>query len=108
MNPVLEPAEIAAFLERARHTGDVPQFPQADGRTKLSAGWLIEQAGFPRGMRRGAVGLSTQHALALVAHAGARAADIAELAREVRAGVQKRFGVRLHAEPVFWGFSLGD
>jgi UDP-N-acetylmuramate dehydrogenase len=49
------------------------------------------------------VGLSTRHTLAIVCHDGARAGDVAAFARRVRAGVEARFGVRLHPEPVFWG-----
>ncbi|HEY1532773.1 MAG TPA: UDP-N-acetylmuramate dehydrogenase [Polyangiaceae bacterium] len=104
MNPVLSASAFCAFCERARGEGDVPSFPQADGRVKLSAGWLIEHAGLPRGTRDGAVGLSTKHALALVAHAGARAEDVLRLARTVQQTVRTRFAVELSAEPVFWGF----
>ena len=104
VNPVLSAEACAAFNERARDEGAIPTFPQSDGRTKLSAGWLIEHAGFARGTRDGAVGLSTKHALALVAHAGARAADVLRFAERVRAGVHARFGVNLQPEPVFWGF----
>jgi UDP-N-acetylmuramate dehydrogenase len=70
---------------------------------KLSAGWLIERAGFPRGLRDGNVGLSTKHALALVTHDGARAEDVIGLARRIQAGVHARFGVHLELEPVYWG-----
>ena len=104
VNPVLGQTEFEAFMARALGEGTVPQFPQTDGRVKLSAGWLIEHAGFPRGTRDGAVGLSTKHALALVAHDGAHAADIARFAERVRRGVHDRFGVHLEPEPVFWGF----
>jgi UDP-N-acetylmuramate dehydrogenase len=103
VNPLLTPAEFASFQARTLGEAFVPQFPQADGRIKLAAGWLIEHAGFPRGTRDGAVGLSTRHALALVAHDGARAADIRRLAERVQRGVYRRFGVRLEPEPVFWG-----
>ncbi|HEY3665782.1 MAG TPA: UDP-N-acetylmuramate dehydrogenase [Polyangiaceae bacterium] len=104
MNPVLTSSAYLAFCERARGEGDVPSFPQADGKVKLSAGWLIEHAGLPRGTRDGAVGLSTKHALALVAHAGARAADVLRLAQTVQRTVFTRFAVQLVPEPVFWGF----
>ena len=104
MNPMLAASAFTAFCERARDEGDVPSFPQGDGRVKLSAGWLIEHAGLPRGTRDGAVGLSTKHALALVAHAGARAEDVARLASTVQRTVRARFGVELTPEPVFWGF----
>ena len=103
LNPVLSNQQFQQFLARAEGLGNLPQFPQADGRVKLSAGWLIEQAGFPRGTRDGQVGLSTKHALALVAHAGARADDVTRLARRVQLGVLERFAVQLEPEPVFWG-----
>ena len=83
---------------------DVPRWPQPDGRVKLSSAWLIERAGFRRGHREGPVGLSSRHALALVAHDGARAADVVAFARRVTAVVEARFGVRLTQEPVHWGF----
>lgn len=102
VNPVLSPAAFADFGARAAGEGNVPSFPQADGRVKLSAGWLIEHAGFPRGLRDGHVGLSTQHALALVAREGARAADVLGLAQRIQAGVHARFGVHLEPEPVLW------
>jgi UDP-N-acetylmuramate dehydrogenase len=104
-NPILTADAWIAFTARATNEGPIPSFPSSDGRVKLSAGWLIEHAGFPRGTRDGHVGLSTKHALALVAHAGARAADVVRFAQRVRNAVRERFGVELHAEPVFWGFS---
>jgi UDP-N-acetylmuramate dehydrogenase len=96
----------AADADRvARVAGDaaMPRWPEPDGRVKLSSAWLIERAGFARGQRDGPVGLSTRHALAVVAHDGARAADVVAFARRVTAAVQERFGVRLTPEPVFWG-----
>ncbi|MGH7309487.1 MAG: UDP-N-acetylmuramate dehydrogenase [Candidatus Rokuibacteriota bacterium] len=101
-NPIVTAADAAKM--RAL-TGDavMPQWPQPDGRVKLAAGWLIERAGFARGQRDGPVGLSTRHALAIVAHEGAEARDVARLARRVQATVAERFGIRLVPEPVFWG-----
>jgi len=104
VNPVL-PAEEADRLERRAAVGAaMPRYPQQDGTVKLSAGWLIERAGFEKGQRRGPVGLSTRHALCLVCHDGARAADLLEFAREVRDRVRDRLGVTLTPEPVLWGF----
>ncbi len=102
VNPVLSAEEFSVFCGRAAREKSIPNFPQADGRVKLSAGWLIEHAGLPRGTRDGTVGLSTQHALALVAHEGARALDVARLAERVQRAVYEQFGVRLEPEPVFW------
>jgi len=102
MNPIIPGAELAAVAKRA---GDpaMPRWALPDGRVKLSAAWLIERAGFARGATDGPVGLSTRHALAIVAHDGARAGDVVAFARRLQAGVEERFGVRLTPEPVFWG-----
>ena len=54
------------------------------------------------------MGLSTRHSLAVVAHAGARAADVVRFARRLRDGVEARLGVRLVPEPVFWGFERSE
>lgn len=102
LNPVVDPGALAAVDARAAGLA-MPRWPQPDGRVKLSAAWLIERAGFTRGQHEGPVGLSTRHTLAIVCHDGARAADVAAFARRVRAGVEQRFGVRLHPEPIFWG-----
>lgn len=99
-NPVVT-AEHAERVER-EVAAPMPRYPQPDGRVKLAAGWLIERAGFDKGLRRGAVGLSSRHALAIVAHEGATAADVLRLADEIRAGVLARFGVALVPEPAIW------
>jgi UDP-N-acetylmuramate dehydrogenase len=71
----------------------------------LSAGWLIEHAGFAKGYRRGSVGLSSNHALALVHHGGGSTAELIALARDVRAAVAHRFAITLAPEPVLVGDS---
>jgi UDP-N-acetylmuramate dehydrogenase len=75
---------------------------------KLSAAWLIERAGFAKGTRHGAAGISTRHTLALVNRGGATAADLLALARRVRDGVLDRFGVTLTAEPDLIGFEPAE
>jgi UDP-N-acetylmuramate dehydrogenase len=101
VNPVVSAAH-AHELAAAAGASDMPRYPQADGRVKLAAGWLIERAGFAKGTRRGAVGLSTRHALAIVCHAGATARDVFEFAAAIQAGVRERFRVELVPEPVHW------
>jgi len=85
----------------------MPRWPAPGGRVKLSAGWLIERAGISRGLRRGAVGVSSAHALALVHHGGGTTAALLDLAREVGAAVHGRFGVTLSPEPTFLGADAG-
>jgi UDP-N-acetylmuramate dehydrogenase len=81
---------------------DMPRFPLDDGRVKLSAGWLIEHAGVSKGLRKGAVGVSARHALALVHHGGGTTAELLALAGEVQRRVRDIFDVQLEIEPVRW------
>lgn len=104
-NPIVSAGEAQQVRERAVQAGlvtdgaQVPSWPESGERVKLSAGWLIERAGIQKGLRRGAVGVSSKHALALVHHGGGTTAELLALAEEVVAGVQEVFGVRLEREP---------
>jgi UDP-N-acetylmuramate dehydrogenase len=98
-NPLLTPDEAGRLPAAA------PRWPH-DGRVKVSAAWLIEQAGFARGYGAGPARISTKHTLALTNAGGARTRDLVALAREVRDGVRDRFGVQLVTEPVLVGCSL--
>jgi UDP-N-acetylmuramate dehydrogenase len=81
-----------------------------DGRIKLSAAWLIENAGFGKGFGldrgRGSVALSTKHTLALTNRGDATTAELLDLARVIRDGVEARFGIRLRPEAHLVGVEL--
>ena len=96
-NPIVGPSVLDTFEEPP------PHWPEPDGRVKLSAAWLIERSGFHKGYERGRVGISTKHTLALVNRGGATTADLLRVAREIAAGVDEAFGVRLEPEPIFVG-----
>jgi UDP-N-acetylmuramate dehydrogenase len=103
-NPIVGAAEADEVARRAGvATGDMPRFSAGPDRVKLSAGWLIERAGFGKGLRRGPVGISTAHALALVNLGAARTSDLLDLAAEIVGGVRSRFGITLTPEPVLLG-----
>ena len=95
-NPVLP---VHAFADLEKQWKGIPSFP-ADGGVKVPAAWLVERAGFPKGYlgSGGGAGISTRHALALV-NLGGTSADLLTLAEEVRAGVERQFGIRLNYEP---------
>ena len=78
----------------------------ADGRVKTSAAWLIENSGITKGHAHGGAQVSTKHVLALTNSGGATAADICELAREVRASVEAKFGITLEPEVNLVGLAL--
>lgn len=106
--------------EQARHVAEVsqkepPRFPAGEGpehqgRVKIPAAWLIEQAGFTKGYRLGAAGISSRHVLALVncgtadGKRSATAAEILALADKIQEAVEDRFAIRLEREPVLLGF----
>jgi UDP-N-acetylmuramate dehydrogenase len=112
MNPVVSEATCAAVQARAESMNAagadaMPRWPVASGGVKLSAAWLIERAGFPRGYRKGNAGISDNHPLALVNRGGATAREVVALAREIRDRVREAFGVSLVPEPVFVNVSFG-
>ena len=100
-NPVVAREALERLQARA---GPVPNFPAKDGMVKITAAWLVEHAGFPKGLSRGPVGISRKHALAIVNRGGATAADIIALKNEIQQRVLDKFGIELHPEPVFVGF----
>jgi UDP-N-acetylmuramate dehydrogenase len=102
MNPVVEFALAAEVARRASERGlpPPPSWPQPDGRVKLAAGWLIERSGLEKGLRVGAVGLSSAHALALVHHGGGTTTELLAFAERVVTQVRDAFGVTLEREPV--------
>jgi UDP-N-acetylmuramate dehydrogenase len=107
-NPVLSAVDFADLS--ARVSAPVPHWPAGDGLVKVSAAWLIEHAGFGRGYA-GSGGastarISTKHTLALTNPGEATTASLMALAREVRDGVRKAFGVELVNEPVLVGTEL--
>ena len=110
-NPIVSRAEARALVDRLladeiiASARELPQFPAGGDGVKLSAAWLIEHAGagIARGLRDGAVGVSTRHALALVHHGGGTTAALLALAARVRRAVRDRFGITLAPEPIFLG-----
>lgn len=95
-NPLVSQAEFEALAQRFP---GLVSYPQAEGRVKLAAGWLIEQAGL-KGHTEGAVGMHGAQALVLVNHGGADAASVAAFASQVQAAVRQQFGVELEQEPL--------
>ena len=110
-NPILSADDFDTLARRVRETTDAdlvpPPFAAGDGMVKTSAAWLIDKAGFGKGYGLpGPAALSTKHVLAVTNRGEARAQDVVDLAREVRDGVQERFGIRLVNEPVLVGLEL--
>jgi UDP-N-acetylmuramate dehydrogenase len=96
--PVSGQAGTPAVAEGASPSPLKP-VPSDAGPVKVPAAWLVEHAGFAKGYRDGNVGISVNHALALVNYGGTTSALLA-LAGRIQAAVQERFGIVLEREPV--------
>ena len=95
-NPLVDAATAERL--RARFPG-LPCHAQADGRSKLAAGWLIERAGW-KGRDLGPVGMYEKQALILVNRGAASGGDVVALAQAVAGDVRGMFGIDLRLEPV--------
>jgi UDP-N-acetylmuramate dehydrogenase len=95
-NPVVDPDDVPEGAPAWPHPGGV----------KTSAAWLIERAGFRKGHGSDRVSLSTKHTLALTNRGDGTTTELLALAREIRDGVEARFGIRLVNEPVLVGCAL--
>ena len=94
-NPIVPNEQYETLLKTH---ADLVSYPDAAGKRKLAAGWLIDQCGF-KGQRIGSVGVYENQALVLVNHGGGTAQDILGLAKCIQDKVHDKFGVSLQIEP---------
>ena len=99
-NPIVS-ADIAAKLP-----ADAPRWPLPDGRVKTSAAWLIEHSGITKGQSIGGARISTKHVLALTNSGGAKASEIAALAKLAQEKVLTTFSISLEPEVNLVGLNL--
>lgn len=94
-NPVIPNEQYQTLLVKFP---ELVSYPDAAGKRKLAAGWLIDQCGL-KGQRMGHVGVYENQALVLVNYGGGSAKDILGLAKCIQDKVHERFGVSLVIEP---------
>jgi UDP-N-acetylmuramate dehydrogenase len=107
-NPVVSQKEyesISQKIDREKQKEHMPWYWQLpDGRVKIAAAFLMEQAGYKKGYQAGGAGLSPYHALAVVNYGAAGARDIILLAREIQHTVFQMYGIFLETEIQCIGF----
>lgn len=93
-NPVVEPS----ILEKIQtNYENVPNYPAPNGKVKLAAGWLIEQAGW-KGKTMGEYGVHKKQALVLVNYGNSAGKDIYDLSTQIISDIQEKFGIELERE----------
>ncbi|MBR4984844.1 MAG: UDP-N-acetylmuramate dehydrogenase [Proteobacteria bacterium] len=103
VNPVV-PGEDAQRINAAsiiKNHKPMPSFPAEGGKTKLSAAWLIEQAGFNKGYSLRGAALSDYHCLAIINRLNATSDDVIALAQDIVTRVYLQFRVELQPEVVY-------
>ncbi|MCU4677171.1 UDP-N-acetylmuramate dehydrogenase [Catenovulum sp. 2E275] len=98
-NPVVE---ASVFNQLIKQDPNIPNYPQADGKVKLAAGYLIDKAGLKGAVYQNAK-VHQQQALVLVNQGGSCGVEIANLAAMVRQTVLALFKVKLNPEVRFIG-----
>ncbi len=95
--PIIEPSQFEGL--KARYP-DIKGWPTKDGKVKVAAGWLVEQAGF-KGMHDQATGMTTwpAQALVLVNEHARNTADLLAFKQKIVDKVQDMFGITLVQEP---------
>ena len=94
---------IVAHTEVIRLQKEYPQMPFykiTATESKIPAGWLIEQAGW-KGKKIGNYGVHKNQALVLVNYGDAKGNDIKNLAFDIKADVQTKFGIEISPEVNF-------
>lgn len=99
VNPVIKESEFDEICLKAGFEKNKIPYHIVNGNIKLSAAWLIENAGFQKGYTKNGAGISSKHSLALV-NRGGTTKDLLNLAEKVQAKVFEKYGILLVKEPV--------
>ncbi len=95
-NPVVD---IEAADKLKNDYPGVKYYSAGNDKAKLSAGWLIEKAGW-KGSREGEAGVYEKQALVLVNHGNATGKEIYDFSEKIRQDVYSKFGVLLEREVI--------
>lgn len=88
---------VSQFEKLKEQHPALPSYPGTEGRIKVPAGWLIEQAGW-KGKRFGNYGVHTHQALVLVNYGGASGLDIYNLSSRIVEDIREKYGIELERE----------
>ena len=93
-NPVLKKSAVKKLKSEYP---DLIAFPFGKDKLKVSAGWLIDKAGF-KGYREGGLGVYKNNALVLINQGKGSFKDLNNLRKKIKERVWNMFGIRLEEE----------
>lgn len=93
-NPIVEQV---TFEKIKTQYSNIPNYPVTDGKVKLAAGWLIEQAGL-KGVKLEGCGVHEKQALVLINFSSQYGQSIINLAKLVTKRVSDQFNIQLEPE----------
>lgn len=93
-NPVIDHAQWKILIKQYPN---MPSYPQANGKVKVAAGWLIDQSGL-KGYKENGVGVHNKQALVLVNYNASQGESIVKLALFIKNKVQALFTICLEPE----------
>lgn len=96
MNPIVSEEEFVALYQQYP---TIPHYPAKNG-IKLSAGWLIDQAGW-KGKKFKNAGVYEKQALVLVNNGGATGDDVVQLAQSIQKDILEKFGINIKPEAIY-------
>ena len=98
LNPVLTGEEFGELEKTcSKNNINIPSYKTDEG-IKIPAAWLVENAGFNKGYRKGGTGISTNHSLALI-NCGGTTKELLDLSDKIENDVYNKFGTKLRKEP---------
>lgn len=96
MNPIVSEEKFVALYQQYP---TIPHYPAKNG-IKLSAGWLIDQAGW-KGKKFKNAGVYEKQALVLVNNGGATGDDVVQLAQSIQKDIMEKFGINIKPEAIY-------
>ncbi len=87
----------SSYENLKKHFPNIPGYAEPDNKTKVPAGWLIEQCGW-KGKTIDKIGVHPLQALVLVHYGGDKGENIWNLAMNIQSSVKEKFQISLHPE----------
>ena len=94
INPIVG---SSLFEKLQREYPAIVSYPQSNGSVKLSAAWLIDNAGW-HGKRVGGAAVYPKQCLVLINENNAKPSDVIELASKIKNSVFEKYGVEITPE----------